>query len=404
MKVLQINSVCGNGSTGRLVVQISNYLDQCGVENAIAYGFGASARPNAFRFGNGLDAHLHSFLSRKLCWQGKASHVSTYRLLSYMNRFRPDIVHLHNIHGHYLNYKMLFQYLKQKNCEVVWTFHDCWPITGKCAHFTEVQCQKWKTGCFDCPQLNRYPDSVRDRSRKNYWEKKNAFTSLHDLHIVTVSHWLESIVRESFLGGQDIRCIYNGVDTHLFSPQISSIRQKHHLQGKFVILSAASVWNHQKGLDRFLALSRVLKDDEAIVLIGVTPVQKEDLPENVIGIPVIHRQTVLAQWYTAADVYLSFSMEETFGLTVAEAMACGTPAVVMDSTACPEVLGKNTGFAVDLQNTDTVLSALRQIKANGKDAYSPSCQARIADSFSLEAMQQAYLKLYQSIRSQHEPV
>ena len=397
MKVLQINSVCGKGSTGRIAVQISDYLNQHHVENYIAYGFGKSDRPNTLCFGNSLDAHLHSFMSRKLGWQGKMSHIPTWRLIRYMECINPDIVHLHNIHGHYLNYKMLFQYLKKKNCQVVWTFHDCWPVTGKCAHFTEVKCEKWKTGCFECPQLDRYPDSERDRSRKSYLEKKGAFTSIPNLHIVTVSNWLKSVAEASFLCKADIRCIYNGVDTERFSFYKSSIREQYQLQGKFIILSVASVWNKGKGLDQFITLSKRLQEDEIIVLIGVTPDQQKCLPENVIGIPAVSDQTVLAQWYSAADVYINFSIEETFGLVVAEAMACGTPAIVMNSTACPEVVDSDTGFVVEPLEINAAQDAIEMIKTRGKEIYSPKCKERIQQLFSLELMQRRYYELYKKL-------
>lgn len=394
MKVLQINSVCGKGSTGRIAVQISDYLNQHDVENYIAYGFGKSDRPNTFCFGNSLDAHLHSFLSRKLGWQGKMSHIPTWRLIRYMECINPDIVHLHNIHGHYLNYKMLFQYLKKKNCQVVWTFHDCWPVTGKCAHFTEVKCEKWKTGCFECPQLERYPNSERDRSRKSYLEKKAAFTSIPNLHIVTVSNWLKSVAEASFLSKADIRCIFNGVDTERFSFQKSSIREQYQLQGKFVILSVASVWNKGKGLKQFITLSKKLQEDEIIVLIGVTPDQQKCLPENVIGIPAVSDQTVLAQWYSAADVYINFSIEETFGLVVAEAMACGTPAIVMNSTACPEVVDTDTGFVVEPMDLEAVLLDITQIRNKRKEVYFLRCRERIQNQFSVLKMQEMYWNTY----------
>lgn len=398
MKVLQINSVCGTGSTGRIAVQISDYLNQYNVENYIAYGFGNSERPNTFCFGNSLDAHLHSFLSRKLGWQGKMSHIPTWRLIQYMERIKPDIVHLHNIHGHYLNYKMLFRYLKKINCQVVWTFHDCWPITGKCAHFTKVRCEKWKTGCFDCPQLDCYPDSQRDRSRKSYLEKKAAFTSIQNLHIVTVSNWLKSIVEESFLGWVDIRCIYNGVDTDRYSFHDSIIRETYQLEDKFVILSVASSWNKGKGLDQLLALSNKLQKDDVIVLIGIAPDQQKSLPNNVIGVSVIKNQNLLTQWYSTADVYINFSVEETFGLVVAEAMACGTPAIVMNSTACPEVMDTNTGFVVEPSDLEAVKAAIEEIKTKGKKAYSLKCKDRIHSLFDLKRMQREYLELYRELR------
>lgn len=397
MKILQINSVCGSGSTGRLAVQISDYLNKNDIENYIAYGFGASDRPNTFRFGNSIDAHLHSFLSRKLGWQGKMSHFTTWRLIRYIEHINPDIVHLHNIHGHYLNYNMLFRYLKKKNCEVVWTFHDCWPVTGKCAYFTEAKCEKWKTECFDCPQLDRYPNSDRDRSRKSFIEKKAAFSSIEKLHIVTVSNWLKSVAEESFLGKKDIRCIYNGINTELFSYRESSIREEFKLQNKFIILGVASVWNKRKGLEHFIELSKLLKNDEVILLIGVTAEQQKSLPAKVIGIPTVKEQTDLAEWYSAADVYINFSIEETFGLVVAEAMACGTPAIVMNSTACPEVLSEECGFVAEPTEINSIYEAIEQIRINGKDFYSIKCRERITGLFSLEKMQKEYFQLYQKL-------
>lgn len=401
MKVLQINSVCGTGSTGRIAVQISDHLNGCGVENYIAHGFGKSDRPNTFCFGNNLDAHLHSFLSRKLGWQGKMSHFPTLRLIRYMERIAPDVVHLHNIHGHYLNYTMLFRYLKKRNCRVVWTFHDCWPVTGKCTHFAETKCEKWKTGCFDCPQLERYPDSRRDRSRKAYQEKKAAFTALPDLHIVTVSQWLKSVAKDSFLGQADIHCIYNGVDTGKFCFRDSTLREEYRLQDKFVILSAAGVWNRGKGLDRFLELSKKMREDTVIVLIGLSPDQQKDLPPNIIGIPAVKDPDLLTRWYSLADVYLNFSLEETFGLVVAEAMACGTPAIVMNSTACPEVVDADTGFVVEPRDMDGVIAAIDRVKAEGKERYSEACKTRVREAFRVERMQEAYYKLYQKTGEKH---
>lgn len=397
MKVLQINSVCGKGSTGRIAVQISNYLNQCDVENYIAYGFGKSDLPNTFYFGNSLDSHLHSFLSRKLCWQGKLSHIPTLRLIRYIKRINPDVVHLHNIHGHYLNYKILFYHLKKMNCQVVWTFHDCWPFTGKCVHFTAINCEKWKTGCYECPQLDRYPDSKRDRSQKNYFEKKTAFTSISNLHIVTVSNWLKSVTEKSFFSNSDIRCIYNGIDTDYFSYQDGSIRDQYQLQGKFIILSVASVWNKGKGLDNFISLSKRLDDDEVIVLIGVTPEQMNVLPKNIIAIPNLSDHSVLIHWYSSADVFVNYSLEETFGLVVAEAMSCGTPAIVMNSTACPEVVDSDTGFVVEPNDIDLVIDAINTIKTKGKESYSINCKERIHRLFRLELMQRSYYELYKML-------
>ncbi len=256
MKILQINSVCGSGSTGKIAVEISDYLDSLNIENYIAYGIGNSNRHNTYKIGNRIDNHLHSFMSRKFCLQGYGSIFSTIKFIKYIKRINPDIIHLHNIHGHYLNFPILFNYLKKSNVNVVWTFHDCWPFTGKCAHFTKAKCYKWKTHCQNCKQLNTYPDSIRDRTFKNFNDKKEYFTSIDKFHIVTVSNWLKETVENSFFKGKNIKCIYNGIDTNVFKPVQSTLRKKLGIENKFVILGVASVWNSGKGLNEFIELSK----------------------------------------------------------------------------------------------------------------------------------------------------
>jgi len=395
VKVLQINSVCGTGSTGKLAVQISNYLNDQGIDNYIAYGFGRCDRPNTFKFGNMVDAHLHSFLSRKLCLQGYGSWFATGSLIRYIKKIRPTIIHLHNIHGHYLNFPRLFRFLKQYDCDVVWTFHDCWPLTGRCAHFTLVGCDKWKTQCESCPQLSSYPESTRDRSKKNFLGKKKHFNSLEKLHIVTVSQWLKGIVAESFFRAKSVRRIYNGIDLDVFRPAPSDIRKELGVGDRFMVLGVASPWNKRKRYDQMLELSRRLDDDSIMVLVGVSEEQKAALPRNVIGITRTENQTQLAQIYTAADVLVNLSLEETFGLVVAEAMACGTPAVVVNSTACPEVISPETGLVVSAKGDLTELdAALAEIRKKGKQWYSAHCTERVRQEFANEKMQMEYHKLY----------
>ena len=396
MRVLQINSVCGTGSTGKLAVQISDYLHAQGVENFIAYGFGGCDRPNTYKFGNMADAHLHSFLSRKLCLQGYGSWFATGRLIRYIKKTQPTIIHLHNIHGHYLNFPRLFRFLRKQDCHVVWTFHDCWPMTGKCTHFTEAGCWKWQTQCENCPQLHTYPDSVRDRSRKNHLDKKKYFGSIDKMHIVTVSKWLMETAEASFFRGKDIRYIYNGINTELFRPVPSDIRSTLGIGNKFMILGVSSQWNHKKGYDKFLSLAQRLDENAVIVLVGVTKEQKASLPANVIGITGTKNQQQLAQLYTAADVLVNLSMEETFGLVVAEALACGTPAIVLNSTACPEVVSPETGIVIapDCEGLD---NALAEIRKNGKAYYQDACVSRVRQEFTNEKMQEKYYLLYRGL-------
>lgn len=397
MRVLQINSVCGTGSTGKLAVQISDYLNGQGVENYIAYGFGCCDRENTFKFGNMTDAHLHSFLSRKLCLQGYGSRFTTGRLIRYIRHVNPTVVHLHNIHGHYLNFPRLFRFLKKFDCHVVWTFHDCWPMTGKCTHFTEIGCYKWRTQCENCQQLNTYPDSTRDRSRKNYLDKKKYFSGLEKLHIVTVSQWLKEVAEASFLQGKDIRCIYNGIDLNLFQPVPSNVRTNLGIGNKFMILGVSSQWNNKKGYDKFLALAQRLDENAVIVLVGVSPEQKATLPDNVIGICRTENQQQLAQIYSAADVLVNLSLEETFGLVVAEALACGTPAIVLNSTACPEIVSEDTGIVIEPNDPRGLDRALEKMRSAGKTTYSHNCKERARQLFANERMQQQYYLLYNEL-------
>lgn len=398
MKILQINSVCGSGSTGKIAVQISDYLNSLNVENYIAYGLGNSTRDNTYKIGNKLDNHFHSFISRKFCLQGYGSIISTIKFIRYIKKINPTIIHLHNIHGHYLNFPILFKFLKKMDIEVVWTFHDCWPFTGKCAHFTKVKCDKWKNECFNCPQLHTYPDSDYDRTKKNYIDKKRYFTSINKLHIVTVSNWLETEVKKSFFKGKDIRCIYNGIDTNVFKFTESSLRKKLKIENKFIILGVASVWNEGKGLDTFIKLSKYISEDSVIILIGVSIEQIKILPHNIIGITKTENLDELVKFYSIADVFINCSLEETFGLVVAEAMACGTPAIVYNSTACPEIVDNTTGRIVE-NNLKELLSAVDFFYKKNFLNIENNCRNRINKLYNLNSMIENYFKLYTSINN-----
>lgn len=395
MKILQINSVCGSGSTGKIAVEISDYLDSLNIENYIAYGIGNSNRHNTYKIGNRIDNHLHSFISRKFCLQGYGSIFSTIKFIRYIKKINPDIIHLHNIHGHYLNFPILFNYLKKSNINVVWTFHDCWPFTGKCAHFTKAKCYKWKTHCQNCKQLNTYPDSIRDRTFKNFNDKKEYFTSIDKFHIVTVSNWLKETVENSFFKGKDIKCIYNGIDTNVFKPVQSTLRKKFGIENKFVILGVASVWNSGKGLNEFIELSKKIDDDSVIILIGLSDEQIEDLPKNMIGISRTENIEELVKFYTLADVFINLSIEETFGLVVAEALACGTPAIVYNSTACPEVVELKESCIVKSHNIDELIKKINFFKNMNKELV-----IKLNKKFNLNEMLSHYVDLYNHIEEE----
>lgn len=396
MKILQINSVCGKGSTGKIAVQISDYLNEKGIENYIAYGYNKTDRPNTYFFGNMMEAHLHSFISRKLCMQGYGSYFVTKRLISYIKKLKPNIVHLHNIHGHYLNFKLLFKYLNSTDIKVVWTFHDCWPFTGKCVHFTEAGCYKWKSQCEHCPQLEFYPDSTHDRTYKNYIDKKKYFTENKNLHIVTVSNWLKETTQQSFFKGKDIRCIYNGIDTDVFKYVSSDIREKYNIKNKKLILGVASIWNTRKRPDLFAEIAKRMPDT-AVVMIGK---HMSEIPpsDNLILLNNIESSKELVEWYSTADVFINFSKEETFGLVAVEAMACGTPALVMNSTACPEAVDKS--YVLPDANIDHVETFINKIISRDKDiVYNRNF---ITEHFSIAKMQNEYFNLYMELNNSDE--
>lgn len=402
MKIIEINTTKNSGSTGRIVAQIQKYVNDKGDLCKIAFGYGNGDDKTAFSMYSWVGTHIHSFLSRKLCMQGRCSWFQTHRLVRFLKEEQPDIVHLHNIHGHYLNYEILFRYLKSIQIPVLWTFHDCWSFTGKCAHYSNASCDKWKTGCFDCPNLQTYPDSSFDGSRKNYQYKKRCFTDLKKLHIVCNSDWLKLQVEESFFKGAEITRIYNGVDTDVFYPKtandVKKAAEKYGIDlGKKTILGVSSVWKADKGLQVFLKLAQTIPTEYQVVLVGVSHSQKQTLSKSVIAIERTENTQELATLYTLADVLVNASKEETFGMVPAEAMACGTPVVVSSSTACPEIVDQSVGLVVSMDSIEELMNAVDVVCNNGKAKYSASCVARVRDNYSVEEMNIQYYDLYRHV-------
>lgn len=402
MKIVEINTTKSSGSTGRIATQIKKYVTDKGDLCKIAFGYGCATDKEEFSMYSWVGTHIHSFLSRKLCMQGRCSWLQTYRLVRFVNAEKPDIVHLHNIHGHYLNYRILFRYLKRMQIPVVWTFHDCWPFTGKCAHYSNAGCSKWKTGCFNCPNLQTYPDSTIDGSRKNYRMKKRYFSDIEKLHIVCNSDWLKHQVEESFFKGRKISRIYNGVDTAVFHPMTKDDVKE--TAGKFgidlkkkTILGVSSVWKADKGLHVFMELAKAIAPEYQVVLVGVSDSQKQTLPKSIIAIERTENMQELAALYTLADVLVNASKEETFGMVPAEAMACGTPVIVSSQTACPEIVDPSVGLVVSMDSMNALTDAIKEICSNGKSKYSDSCQLKVRMNYSVDEMTKRYYETYQML-------
>ena len=360
MKVVQINSF-SNGSTGKIMMSIHKELLKQGHDSYVIWGRGRKAKnENEIYLNNKVGVWFHVIYSRLTGKAGFASKRITKKLIKKIDNINPDIIHLHNIHGYYLNIELLFNYLKKNNVKVIWTLHDCWAFTGHCAYFDFVKCDRWKTECYECPLINEYPKSIKDNSKQNYKEKKEIFTGVSNLTIVTPSKWLKKQVKESFLKDYNSIVIYNGVNTQIFKPSKCDFREKYGLKEKKIILGVASVWDRRKGLSDFIKLSNVLDENYKIVLVGLSDRQLSQLPNNIIGIKRIENSSELAELYTTADIFFNASVEETFGLTTIEAICCGTPVIVYNKTALSEIVDNNVGIVLKEKDYDQIKEIIQK--------------------------------------------
>lgn len=390
MKVLQINSVCGYGSTGNIAVDLCHELEKYGHECCVAYGRGkAPDTVESYRIGTNMDVYIHGGLSRITDRQGFYSTKATKQFIHWMKEYNPDVVHLHNLHGYYMNIKVLFHALKSMDKPVIWTLHDCWAFTGHCACFDYAKCMKWKNGCGNCPQKKEYPVSwFMDQSKKNYMDKKNIFCSLEKLEIITPSHWLKSLTEESFLGKYNIKVIHNGIDLTIFKPGTVAQKKNYGLEDKKVVLGVANEWSARKGLGDFVRLARMLPDSYSIVLIGHIKKKVEKLPDNLVLIQHTASRTELAEWYSEAEVLFNPTYEDNYPTVNLEAQACGTPVITYDTGGSPEGVKEYGGIVVQKGDIQTVAKLIR----NEKRKKTPAGDIK---QLSKERMIEEYLRCYQ---------
>ena len=339
-KLVQINVVC-NGSTGRIMTQIQKEAEKQGWETYSFYGRGKPANDKCFKIGNKLDVLFHVFLTRVFDKHGHGSKGATKKLIKRLEEINPDVIQLHNIHGYYLNIEILFDYLRKCNKKIIWTLHDCWAFTGHCTHFSYPKCEKWKKGCSECARKREYPGSIlKDNSKVEYQIKKELFTGIQNLTIVTPSNWLADLVKKSFLEKYPIMVINNGIDIDIFkSSNTVNIREKYNIsENKKIILGVAAIWDKRKGLEEFIELEKHITDEYVIVLVGLNKEQIKKLPNKIIGIKRTENLEELVNLYTAAEVLYNPSKEETFSLVTAEAMACGTPVIAYSNSAVKELI------------------------------------------------------------------
>ena len=366
MRVLLINEVFGTTSTGKICAQIAEKIESEGAEVKVAFGRWASVPEKykrfAYYFGSDFEVKMHGIKTRLFDAQGLGSKKATRKFLEWADDYNPDLLWLHNIHGYYVNYPLLFQWIKSRpQMKVQWTLHDCWAFTGHCVYFSMARCDKWKTGCQKCSQKKEYPASLfLDRSIHNYQEKKEAFCGVRNMKLITPSRWLADLVRQSFLQEYPVEVKYNTIDKDVFKPTKSDFKKKYGIEDKKMILGVSNAWQEsRKGLKDFCDLAKMLNNEYVIVLVGLTKKLMRTLPNKIIGVQKIENAKELAEIYTAADVFVNPSYEETFGMTTIEAMACGTDAIVYKDTACEEIVNMYGGKAVE-QGAINIYNAIIQ--------------------------------------------
>lgn len=354
MKVLLINEVCGTGSHGRICADLAKEFEYAGNEVKIAYGrdfnVPIEARKYAVPIGNKLNVYWHVLYTRLTDKHGLASKLATKRFLKWAKDYNPDLLWLHNIHGYYINYEMLFAWIKSRpDMQVKWTLHDCWAFTGHCAYFSFAECEKWKDGtCSSCPERKQYPaSSFLDNSTENFQRKKAAFTGAQNMTLISPSNWLANLLKESFLREYPVEVINNTVDTNVFRPTDSVFKGKYGIENKKIVLGVSNAWQEpRKGLKDFYVLAKMLPEDYVVVLVGLSEEQIISLPKNIIGLTRTNNQQELAEIYSCADVLFNPTYEDNYPTVNLEAEACGTRVITYASGGSPETLKRQQSTAV----------------------------------------------------------
>ena len=394
--ILQINVTANIGSTGRIVENLGDLAISHGSTSYIACRDFNDSKSNIIEIGNKKDFYFHSLQTRLLDNHGFGSISATKQLIKTIKKINPDVIHLHNLHGYYLNVSILFDYLRKSNKSIFWTLYDCWSFTGHCSYYDLVKCNKWQTECNNCPNKNEYPKSILlDRSRQNFIRKKEIFTGVKNLNIIVNSKWLKGEVEKSFLSDYQISVIYNGINLNDFKPANTFDRLRElKLEKKFIIIGIASEWGKRKGLNDFIKLSYQLQEDEIIVLDGLNKSQKNKLPENIIALDRAKSIKELTVLYSMADVFVNTTKEDNFPTTNLEALACGTPVITYDSGGSPEAVDEKTGFIVEKENIKSLIFTIRKVKKRGSKLYFDECIKKATTEFNYKKNYKKIINLY----------
>lgn len=359
-KIVEINSVC-NGSTGKIMCNISKEASKFNYETICFFGRGNSNKEiNCKKFGNKLSFYFHVLIAR-LGFNGRGSYFATKKMVKELKKINPDVIHMHNIHGYYLNLKVFFKYLKESyNGKIIWTLHDCWSFTGHCSHFTVAKCNKWKKECFNCPQLNIYPKVLFDNTKREYKLKKKLFLGLANLTIVTPSCWLKKLIEHSFLKEYNVKVINNGIDLDVFKPIFDeTVYDKYNIpKNKKILLAIANIWDERKGLNDIYKLSDLINNNYQILIVGKISSRKRK--DNIIYIDRTDSSEDLAKIYTIAEYLLNLTYEDNYPTVNLESIACHTPVIAYDTGGCPEQISKENGVIFKKSQIKEIASFLNK--------------------------------------------
>jgi len=401
MKIMQINSVINYGSTGKLARDLYDFLESRGHECVIAFGRGTSTPGyKTIKIGSEIDQIIHLLRSRFIDRHGFGSKLATKKLIKKINEFKPDVIHLHNLHGYYLNIQILFEYISRNNIPVVWLLHDQWPISGHSAYFDLDTDGSIPSKLLNRKELSKYPSTIGFSSfQKNLKDKKNIFTSCNNMTIVTPSNWLSDVMKLSFLNKYQIKTIYNGIDTTLFQIDHSKtflLKKEWNATNKLIILGVASVWDERKGLRDFIQLANVLPVEEyQIVLVGIDNSKITDLSDNIICIKRTNDINELKDIYNASDIFVNPTYFDNFPTVNLEALACGTPVITYETGGSSESLNLITGSVV---KQGDINSLLVEIKKWGRKTTTVSkrCRARVLSKFTKEISNEQYVQIFKN--------
>lgn len=394
------------GSTGRIMKGISRVAEAQGYTAFNAYPKSRSVQPQ----GDNdlvLCSTLTNRVNQKLAWltglNGCLAVFPTLRFLRKLDRIKPDILHFHNLHNSYINLPLLFRYVKKHHIRVVWTLHDCWSFTGHCPYFTLCGCERWKSGCGHCPQLDIYPRLLPDTTAWLWKKKKQWFTGVEDLTLVTPSKWLADLVRASFLKDYPVEVINNGIDLESFQPTPSDFRREHGVaeagdasvpgRPQYLVLGIAFDWGVRKGLDVFEALAGKLGEKYRIVLVGTDDKLDAKLPKEILSIHRTHDQKELAALYSAADVFVNPTREDNFPTVNIESLACGTPVLTFETGGSVEIPDESCGAVVPVDDVEALAREIVRV-CETKPYLPEACTARAA-CFERDAQFKRYLRLYE---------